>query len=110
MMMSASKLATTAPEPFARYLSRKHLVAGVAKAACRKASPVWWSVELGAELPRVPAEVLHCGRGIENQILCHAASHSHIRVRNERLGQRKRCSLQRRRDWDDAARLVRPAG
>src|SRR5713101_2137679 len=65
-------------------------------------------VELRAELPRVPAEVLHCGRGIENHILCHAVSHCHIRVRNERLGHRKRCSPQRRRDWDDTARLVQP--
>src|SRR5260370_20200519 len=88
MMTSASKLATIA--------------------AWRKASPVSSSVELRAELPRVPAEVLHCGRGIENHILCHAVSHCNIRVRNERPGQRKRCSPQRRRDWDDAARLVQP--
>jgi len=40
MMTSASKLATIAPEP--------------------RALPGWW-----AELLRVPAEVINCGRGIE---------------------------------------------
>src|SRR5437667_7077498 len=50
---------------------------------CLESAPPAGGLESRAKPPRIPAEVLHRRRGIENHVLRHAIAHGEVGVRNE---------------------------